>query len=79
MQDKKPDLSFLHVFGSLCYPTNDHEDLGKIDAKADIGIFVGYVPVKKSVQNLQQKDPDNSETISRNVRLTADSMASETI
>ncbi|GJZ48281.1 retrovirus-related pol polyprotein from transposon TNT 1-94 [Tanacetum coccineum] len=26
MQDKKPDLSFLHVFGSLCYPTNDHED-----------------------------------------------------
>ncbi|GKC58382.1 hypothetical protein Tco_1085980, partial [Tanacetum coccineum] len=28
MQDKKPDLSFLHVFGSLCYPTNDHEDLG---------------------------------------------------
>ncbi|GJR77037.1 retrovirus-related pol polyprotein from transposon TNT 1-94 [Tanacetum coccineum] len=28
MQDKKPDLSFFHVFGSLCYPTNDHEDLG---------------------------------------------------
>ncbi|GJY13947.1 retrovirus-related pol polyprotein from transposon TNT 1-94 [Tanacetum coccineum] len=25
MQDKKPDLSFFHVFGSLCYPTNDHE------------------------------------------------------
>ncbi|GKF21504.1 hypothetical protein Tco_0070142 [Tanacetum coccineum] len=30
MQDKKPDLSFLHVFGSLCYPTNDHEDLGLV-------------------------------------------------
>ncbi|GKF06623.1 hypothetical protein Tco_0037291 [Tanacetum coccineum] len=28
MQDKKPNLSFFHVFGSLCYPTNDHEDLG---------------------------------------------------
>nr|GEU57560.1 uncharacterized mitochondrial protein AtMg00810-like [Tanacetum cinerariifolium] len=27
MQNKKPDLLFLHVFGSLCYPTNDHEDL----------------------------------------------------
>nr|GEZ32529.1 hypothetical protein [Tanacetum cinerariifolium] len=27
MQDKKPDLSFLHVFGALCYPTNDNEDL----------------------------------------------------
>nr|GEV77970.1 ribonuclease H-like domain-containing protein [Tanacetum cinerariifolium] len=28
MQHKKPDLSFLHVFGSLCYPINEHEDLG---------------------------------------------------
>ncbi|GJU53927.1 retrovirus-related pol polyprotein from transposon TNT 1-94 [Tanacetum coccineum] len=37
MQDKKQDLSFFHVFGSLCYPTNDHEALGKFDAKADIG------------------------------------------
>ncbi|GJV20357.1 retrovirus-related pol polyprotein from transposon TNT 1-94 [Tanacetum coccineum] len=37
MHDKKPDLSFLHVFGSLCYPNNDSEDLGKLNAKADIG------------------------------------------
>ncbi|GJX98877.1 retrovirus-related pol polyprotein from transposon TNT 1-94 [Tanacetum coccineum] len=35
MQDKKPDLSFFHVFGALCYPTNDNDDLGKLDAKAD--------------------------------------------
>ncbi|GJY67064.1 retrovirus-related pol polyprotein from transposon TNT 1-94 [Tanacetum coccineum] len=48
MQDKKPDLSFFHVFCSLCYPTNDHDDLGKFDAKADIGIFVGYAPAKKA-------------------------------
>ncbi|GJS34549.1 retrovirus-related pol polyprotein from transposon TNT 1-94 [Tanacetum coccineum] len=37
MHDKKLDLSFLHVFGSLCYLTNDGEDLGKLNAKADIG------------------------------------------
>ncbi|GKD33008.1 retrovirus-related pol polyprotein from transposon TNT 1-94 [Tanacetum coccineum] len=48
MQDKKPDLSFFHVFGTLCYPTNDNDDLGKLDAKADIGIFVSYAPVKKA-------------------------------
>ncbi|GKA37809.1 retrovirus-related pol polyprotein from transposon TNT 1-94 [Tanacetum coccineum] len=48
MQDKKPDLSFFYVFGSLCYPTNDHEDLGKFDAKAYIRIFFGYVPAKKA-------------------------------
>nr|GEX42931.1 retrovirus-related Pol polyprotein from transposon TNT 1-94 [Tanacetum cinerariifolium] len=48
IQDKKPDLSFLHVFGSLCYTTNNNEDLGKFDAKADISIFVGYTPAKKA-------------------------------
>ncbi|GJW13423.1 retrovirus-related pol polyprotein from transposon TNT 1-94 [Tanacetum coccineum] len=48
MHDKKPDLTFLHVFGSLCYLTNDSEDLGKLKPKADIGIFVGYAPAKKA-------------------------------
>ncbi|GKD99922.1 retrovirus-related pol polyprotein from transposon TNT 1-94 [Tanacetum coccineum] len=32
----KPDLSYLHVFGALCYPNNDSENLGKLQAKADI-------------------------------------------
>ncbi|GJS67885.1 hypothetical protein Tco_0682450 [Tanacetum coccineum] len=38
MHDKKPDLSFFHVFGALCYPTNDNDNLGKLDAKADIAM-----------------------------------------
>nr|GFA35592.1 integrase, catalytic region, zinc finger, CCHC-type, peptidase aspartic, catalytic [Tanacetum cinerariifolium] len=38
----KPDISFLHVFGALCYPKNDREDIGKLGAKGDIGIFIGY-------------------------------------
>ncbi|GJW20875.1 integrase, catalytic region, zinc finger, CCHC-type containing protein [Tanacetum coccineum] len=37
VHDKKPDLTFLRVFGALCYPINDSEDLGKFQAKADIG------------------------------------------
>nr|GEW11534.1 integrase, catalytic region, zinc finger, CCHC-type, peptidase aspartic, catalytic [Tanacetum cinerariifolium] len=36
MQGKKPDVSFFHVFSALCYPTNDNDYLGKLDAKADI-------------------------------------------
>ncbi|GJZ47700.1 retrovirus-related pol polyprotein from transposon TNT 1-94, partial [Tanacetum coccineum] len=48
MHDKKPNLSFFHVFGSPCYPTNDSEKLGKINEKADIDIFVGYTPTKKA-------------------------------
>ncbi|GJY96014.1 retrovirus-related pol polyprotein from transposon TNT 1-94, partial [Tanacetum coccineum] len=39
---RKPDISFLHVFGALCYPKNDHEDIGKLDAKGDICFFIGY-------------------------------------
>ncbi|GKB67124.1 putative ribonuclease H-like domain-containing protein, partial [Tanacetum coccineum] len=27
LHDKPPDLSFFHVFGALCYPTNDNENL----------------------------------------------------
>ncbi|GJR73997.1 retrovirus-related pol polyprotein from transposon TNT 1-94 [Tanacetum coccineum] len=36
LHDRKPDLSYLHVFGALCYPNNDSENLGKLQAKADI-------------------------------------------
>nr|GEX25179.1 putative ribonuclease H-like domain-containing protein [Tanacetum cinerariifolium] len=42
INDKKPDISFLHVFGALCYPKNDREDIGKLGAKGDIGFFIGY-------------------------------------
>ncbi|GJY95786.1 retrovirus-related pol polyprotein from transposon TNT 1-94 [Tanacetum coccineum] len=63
MQDKKSDLSFFHVFGSLCYPTNDHEDLGKFDAKADIGIFVGYAPTKKAFRIYNRRTQIITETI----------------
>ncbi|GJU95900.1 retrovirus-related pol polyprotein from transposon TNT 1-94 [Tanacetum coccineum] len=36
LHDRKPNLSYLHVFGALCYPNNDSENLGKLQAKADI-------------------------------------------
>ncbi|GKA03937.1 retrovirus-related pol polyprotein from transposon TNT 1-94 [Tanacetum coccineum] len=39
---RKPNIQYFHVFGSLCYPTNDRDDLGKMKPKADIGIFIGY-------------------------------------
>ncbi|GJT66255.1 retrovirus-related pol polyprotein from transposon TNT 1-94 [Tanacetum coccineum] len=48
LHDQKPDLSYLHVFGALCCPTNDSEELGKLKAKANVGIFIGYAPAKKA-------------------------------
>nr|GFA05417.1 integrase, catalytic region, zinc finger, CCHC-type, peptidase aspartic, catalytic [Tanacetum cinerariifolium] len=39
---RKLDISYLYVFGALCYPKNDREDIGKVGAKGDIGFFIGY-------------------------------------
>ncbi|GJU62745.1 retrovirus-related pol polyprotein from transposon TNT 1-94 [Tanacetum coccineum] len=44
---RKSDLKFLCVFGALCYPINDSEDLGKLRPTTDISIFVGYAPNRK--------------------------------
>ncbi|GJY34464.1 retrovirus-related pol polyprotein from transposon TNT 1-94 [Tanacetum coccineum] len=49
VHDKKPDLTFFCVFDALCYPTNDNEDLGKLQPTADIGIFFGYAPSRKGL------------------------------
>nr|GEV52426.1 hypothetical protein [Tanacetum cinerariifolium] len=38
----KLDISFLHVFGALCYLKNDRKDIRKLGAKGDIGFFIGY-------------------------------------
>ncbi|GKC94175.1 retrovirus-related pol polyprotein from transposon TNT 1-94 [Tanacetum coccineum] len=44
LHDRKPYLSYLHVFGSLCYPNNDSENLGKLQAKDDIGLVPNPPP-----------------------------------
>nr|GEZ43959.1 retrovirus-related Pol polyprotein from transposon TNT 1-94 [Tanacetum cinerariifolium] len=63
LHNKLHDLSFLHVFGALCYPTNDSEDLGKLQPKADIGIFIGYAPTKKAFQIYNRRTRRIVETI----------------
>nr|GFB02405.1 hypothetical protein [Tanacetum cinerariifolium] len=39
---RKPKIKFFRVFGCRCYLLNDYEDVGKLKAKGDIGVFVGY-------------------------------------
>nr|GEW13068.1 hypothetical protein [Tanacetum cinerariifolium] len=59
VHNKKPDLTFFRVFGALCYPTNDNEDLGKLQPTFDIGIFVGYAPSRKVIESTS-REPDES-------------------
>nr|GFB02148.1 integrase, catalytic region, zinc finger, CCHC-type, peptidase aspartic, catalytic [Tanacetum cinerariifolium] len=59
VHNKKPDLTFFKVFGALCYPTNDSEDLEKLQPTANTRIFVGYAPSMKGYR-IYNKNPDES-------------------
>ncbi|GJS58660.1 retrovirus-related pol polyprotein from transposon TNT 1-94 [Tanacetum coccineum] len=48
---------------ALCNPTNDNENLGKLQLKADIGIFIGYAPTKKAFQIYNRRTRRIIETI----------------
>nr|GEY92325.1 copia protein [Tanacetum cinerariifolium] len=50
---RKPDISFLHVFGALCYPKNHREDIGKLGAKA---LDLTYAP-----STITKKQPTEGE------------------
>ncbi|GJW27998.1 retrovirus-related pol polyprotein from transposon TNT 1-94 [Tanacetum coccineum] len=63
LHNKPPELSYLHVFGALCYPMNDSENLGKLQPKANIGIFIGYAPTKKAFQIYNRRTRRIIETI----------------
>nr|GEX04980.1 hypothetical protein [Tanacetum cinerariifolium] len=43
MNNKKPNIKFFCVFGCRCYLLNDYDDVEKLKAKRDIGVFVGGI------------------------------------
>nr|GEX87085.1 retrovirus-related Pol polyprotein from transposon TNT 1-94 [Tanacetum cinerariifolium] len=36
IRERKSNIQYFYVFGSICYPTNNRDDLGKMKQKADI-------------------------------------------
>nr|KAJ0204922.1 hypothetical protein LSAT_V11C500296580 [Lactuca sativa] len=48
LKDRKPDVSFFHVFGCICYILNQCGPRSKFEPKADKGIFVGYSSISKA-------------------------------
>ncbi|GJV23697.1 retrovirus-related pol polyprotein from transposon TNT 1-94 [Tanacetum coccineum] len=63
VHDKKPDLTFFRVFGAICYPINNSDDLGKLQPTTDIGIFVGYAPSRKGYRIYNKRTRRIMETI----------------
>ena len=39
---KKPNVSYFHIFCSICYILKDREHLGKFYSKSDTDVFLGY-------------------------------------
>nr|KAJ0186480.1 hypothetical protein LSAT_V11C900458500 [Lactuca sativa] len=48
LKDRKPDVSFFHVFRCICYILNQRDPRSKFEPKADKGIFVGYSSISKA-------------------------------
>ncbi|GJR78281.1 putative ribonuclease H-like domain-containing protein [Tanacetum coccineum] len=63
IRGRKPNFQYFHVFVSLCYPTNDRDDLGKMKPKADIGIFVGYSESSRGFRIYNRRTKKIMETI----------------
>ncbi|GJV52670.1 retrovirus-related pol polyprotein from transposon TNT 1-94 [Tanacetum coccineum] len=42
-RERIPDISYFYVFGCLVFIHNHKDNLGKFDAKADDGYFLGYL------------------------------------
>nr|GEU53054.1 integrase, catalytic region, zinc finger, CCHC-type, peptidase aspartic, catalytic [Tanacetum cinerariifolium] len=75
VHDKKHDLTFLYVFGALCDPTNDSEDLGKLKLTDNIGIFIGYAPSRKGYRIYNKRTRRIMETIHIQLDELTDPMA----
>ncbi|GJW37011.1 retrovirus-related pol polyprotein from transposon TNT 1-94 [Tanacetum coccineum] len=63
IRGRKPNIQYFHVFRSLCYPTNDHDYLGKIKPKAEIGIFIGYSESSRGFRIYNRRTKKIMETI----------------
>ncbi|PWA86471.1 copia-type pol polyprotein [Artemisia annua] len=57
-----PDISYFHVFGCPVFIHNHKDHLGKFDAKADDGYFLGYSLVSKAFRVFNTRRQQTEET-----------------
>ncbi|GJX77690.1 retrovirus-related pol polyprotein from transposon TNT 1-94 [Tanacetum coccineum] len=48
LHDKLPDLSFFHIFGALCYPKNDSENLDNFNLRTMIQYSFFGIPIPEN-------------------------------
>nr|GEX83240.1 hypothetical protein [Tanacetum cinerariifolium] len=55
INDRKPLIKYLHIFGCICYLTRDGENLDKMKEKGDPCILVGYSTQSKGYRVYNNK------------------------
>ncbi|GJS09814.1 retrovirus-related pol polyprotein from transposon TNT 1-94 [Tanacetum coccineum] len=60
INDRKPSIKHLHIFGCICYITKDGENLDKMKEKGDPCVMVGYSTQSKGYRVLTTKNTLNS-------------------
>ncbi|XP_074347353.1 uncharacterized protein LOC141686204 [Apium graveolens] len=63
MANKKPSVKYFYVFGGKCYVLKDNEQIGKFDAKAEEGIFLGYSLESKAYRVFMVDDQNVLESL----------------
>ncbi|GKE51182.1 retrovirus-related pol polyprotein from transposon TNT 1-94, partial [Tanacetum coccineum] len=63
LRGRKPNVEYFHAFCSLCYPTNNRDDLGKMKPKVDIGVFIGYSETSRGFRIYNKRTKKIMETI----------------
>nr|GEV94837.1 hypothetical protein [Tanacetum cinerariifolium] len=58
INDRKPSIKHLHIFGCICYITRDGKNLDKMKEKGDQCILVGYSTQSKGYQASDYDNPD---------------------
>ncbi|GJR00015.1 retrovirus-related pol polyprotein from transposon TNT 1-94 [Tanacetum coccineum] len=61
-RERIPDISYFHVFGCPVFIHNHKDHLGKFDAKADNGYFLGYSFISKAFRVFNTKRQQVEET-----------------
>nr|GFB27659.1 retrovirus-related Pol polyprotein from transposon TNT 1-94 [Tanacetum cinerariifolium] len=56
---RKPNIKFFRV----CYLLNDYEDVGKLKAKGDIRVFVGYLKESAAFRIYNKRTPSTSHNV----------------
>nr|GEX69279.1 putative ribonuclease H-like domain-containing protein [Tanacetum cinerariifolium] len=71
IQGRKPDISYLHVFGALCYPKNDREDIEDKENMETMNVTFDELSAMAFEQNSSRPDSASVPTNSSNTPVSS--------